>query len=345
MEVSIIGIDLAKRIFQVCGLNRAGKPVFNKKLRRSELLSFVARHRGAIVALESCGGSSYWGRRFRELGFQVKLIPPQFVKPFVKTNKSDFADAEAICEAAARPTMRFSSIKSVADQDLQALHRVRQRYVRMATALSNEIRGFLSERGIVLAQGRRALREWFSQLKQTDFPEVTMKFRGLLTDLFSELASLDEKIKAFDERIVVEAKENPVCAKLLDIPGVGPIIATAIVAAAGDPKTFKSARHFAAHFGLTPKHSGSGGKTVNLSISKRGNSYIRCMLVQGANAVMIHVKDPKNKSQDRLRSWAYKIKQRRGHYRAVVALANKMARIIFAMMVSLETFEHSKAAA
>lgn len=347
MQVSIIGIDLAKRIFQVCGLNQAGKVIFNKKLKRSEVLGFVAQHRGAIVAMEACAGASFWGRQFRRLDFVVKLIPPQFVKPFVKTNKSDYADAEAICEAALRPTMRFSTVKTIEQQDLQALHRIRGRYVRMMTALGNEIRGLLCERGVVIPQGKKPLREWFLVARQTGFSEeITSSFQKVLEDLFFELSEIDKKIKDYGSQIEKIANTNELCKKLQSVPGVGPVIATAIFASVGNAAEIRSGRHFGAFFGLAPKHTGSGGKTSNLGISKRGDKYVRCMLIQGAHTIMIRLKDPKtDETQDRLRSWAYKVMMRRGKYKATIALANKLARIIYALMRSDESFNVAKAAA
>lgn len=261
------------------------------------------------------------------LGHTVKLIAPQFVKPFVKSNKNDRADAEAIAEAALRPTMRFVGVKSKEQQDLQHLHRVRQRVIAQRTMVNNELHGILLEYGIALGRGKQGLAK-LPELLVLHQKNLSAQAKQLISEMRSEIRSLDERIKAFDKQIERFAQHHPVTKRLMTIPGVGPISASAVIAAVGDPKQFKNGRQFAAFLGLVPRHVGTGGRTRILGISKRGDTYIRCQLVHGARSILYR----SHLRKDRLGMWAENLKKQRGWNKAAVALANKNARIIWAIL-------------
>lgn len=337
MEVTVIGIDLAKNIFQVHGCDQAGKPVLRKRLSRSQLLPFFSNLKHVLVGMEACSSANFWAREIKKLGHEVKLIAPQFVKPFVKSNKNDAADAEAICEAVQRPTMRFVSQKSIEQQDIQSLHRVRSRRVAARTALSNEIRGLLSEYGVILPIGIQRLRKTLHEALETALRDGLITPRGFdsFTQLQEELRDLDRRIQEIDQKISLIHEESEASQRLAEIPGVGKIISTAILSAVGDPKTFRNGREFAAFLGLVPRQQSSGGKDRLLGISKRGDVYIRTLLIHGARASLRFLeKQPENRS----REWLTELIKRRGKNRAIVALANKNARRIWAMLAYQEAF-------
>lgn len=323
-QVNVLGIDLAKNVFQLHGVDRHGNIVLKKKLRRNQLLEFVANLPSCLIGLEGCGGAHYWAREFIRMGHNVKAMPPQYVKPYVKTNKHDMADAEAICEAVAQKNMRFVPLKSVDAQDLQSLHRARKRLVRNITALMNEIRGLLGEYGIVFPQGHKSFKENVPSILADK--ALSGSFRQTLQDLFSEYCDLVERRKIYDARVESECNSRPVCKRLSSIKGIGPLIAT--ILATVDPHVFKNGREFSAWLGLTPRQMSSGGKVKLLGISKRGDSYIRQLLVHGAR-VVLHWSERKD---DRLSKWARELKARRGQNIATVAIANKLARIAWAVM-------------
>lgn len=334
MDINVIGVDIAKHVFQFHGVNERGKALLRKRLRRGEVLAYLGGIEPCVVVLEACGGSHYWGREIGKLGHTVKLIPPQFVKPYVKTNKTDAADAEAICEAAQRENMRFVPVKKVEQQDLQMLHRVRERLVKARTALCNEIRGLLHEYGVVISQGRPKLRrELPIVLEESNILSAccVSEMRGL----HQELVELDEKISSYDRKLELISKEHPVCRRLQTIPGVGPMVATAIVAASGDPHQFKNGRSFAAWLGLVPRQKSSGGKHKLLGISKRGDGYIRKLLVHGARIVMRYA----GRKQDQRSRWIVQLNLRRGWNKTCVALANKNARVIWALLTKDEVYK------
>ena len=281
-----------------------------------------------VVAMEACRGSNYWGRKAKELGHTVRLIAPQFVKPFVKTNKNDANDAEAICEAASRPSMRFVPVKSVEQEDLQALHRVRERIVAEQVALVNQIRGLFEEYGYVLPQGVRVIRYRFLTELELAREGLTAMAYELLQQLYFEFKRLDQQVRYYTKKLCAICDQHPVCQRLTTIPGVGPLTATAIIAAAADPQNFKNGRQFAAWIGLVPRQNSSGGKTKLQGISKRGNVYLRKLLVHGARAAL---RCASGKS-DKQSVWVVKLKQHRGANKATVALANKNARIIWTLL-------------
>lgn len=329
MNTKLIGMDISKLYFQVHGADRNGKSTIKKKLYRSEVLTFFGQLSRCVVAMEACGGAHYWAREIRSLGHEVKLIAPQFVKPYVKSNKNDRADAEAISEAASRPEMRFVGIKEIEQQDIQAVHRVRERLVSARTALSNELRGLLGEYGIIVPKGIKRLRLELSEILERNQGQLTSMALSTFNDLREELSHLDEQVKKYDKRIEQIHEAHPVCQRLSTIPGIGPVVATAIVSAVGNPHCFKNGRQFSAFLGLVPRQNSTGGKDRLLGISKRGDVYLRKLLVHGARSVLIHA----SKKTDKRSAWLLDLQKRRGTNRSIVALANKNARVIWALLV------------
>jgi transposase len=328
VNITLIGIDLAKNVFQICGVNQAGKAMFNKQVRRQKVLETILRYPDAVIAMEACSGSNYWGRLFQAHGFEAKLIPPQHVKPFVKGNKNDRNDAFAITEAAMRPNMIFVSPRSIAQTDLIQVHRVRERHVKARTALINQIRGFLNEFGIVFAAGKEKLQLALPELLVKEESELTPTANDLLTQLMQEWRRIDDTIKTLEKTIVVQGKTSLDAARLQEVKGIGKMTSTAVVAFAGNAKQYKNARHFAACLGLVPKGHSSGGKQKHIGVTKRGNVYVRKLLIQGAWSIVRNVEG----SNDRLSIWAKQLIIRRGKQIAAVALANKLARIIWALL-------------
>jgi len=330
---SIVGIDLAKNVFHVCVMNGAGRVQKRKRLRRKELFEWVTNHCTGVVAFEACGGAHYWARRFRSVGFEVRMIAGQFVKPYVKSNKNDEIDAEAICEAASRPQMRLVGVRSEEQQDIQNLHRVRERLVRQRTAVSNEIRGLLLEYGIVIQQGLSYVRNELHGIVEAHRGERGELWARTFLSLHEELCEVDEKVKRYTKELKTIAKQDPICRELLNIPAIGELGATAIVAAVGDVGVFKNGRQFAASFGVTPTQHSTGGKTRLGRISKRGNRYIRCLAVLGSQSQLRCAKrrraQGKDNSTDR---WALALAARRGHNVAVVAYANKTLRRVWTVL-------------
>ncbi len=336
-EVSVMGIDLAKNIFQLHGASQNGKTVLKKKLSRQQLILFMANLPKCTVAMEACSGSHSWGRKFNEMGHEVKLISPQFVKPFVKSNKNDANDAEAIVEAAVRPNMRFVAVKTIQQQDALCLHRVRERLVRNRTALANETRGLLHEYGLVIPQGINNLRNKLPDLIEAAESQLSNEARELFNGLYDELCDSDENIKIYEDKIKQQAKASEACKKILEIPGVGPITATAIVASVGNANLFKNGRQLSAWLGLVPRQNSSGGKEKLLGISKRGDSYVRKLLIHGARAVLLKTKN--NNSDDKRMKWLKELVARRGFNKACVALANKNARVIWKLLATDEVYK------
>ena len=328
MTIKRVGIDLAKQVFQVHGVDYQDKVVLRKQLRRNQLLSYFATLPPCLIGMEACGGAHHWARELQKLGHTVKLIAPQFVKPYVKSNKNDANDAEAICEAVGRPTMRFVSVKTIAQQDLQAIHRIRSELVRQRTAKVNQIRGFLAEYGLVVGRQVATLRRALPELLEDAENGLSFDFRALLEDLRQDLIRLDERVAEMDKKVHTLADSMPATKLLQSIPGIGPIIATAIVCAVGDGKQFKRGRDLAAWLGLTPRQQSSGGKDRLLGISKRGDTYLRTLLIQGAKSVLKVV----DKKTDPRSLWLQNLCARKHKNIAAVALANKNARIAWALL-------------
>ena len=330
MEIKRVGVDLAKNVFQLHGVDRHEKPVWKKSLRRGQWLQELHRRvePGAEIGMEACAGAHHWGRQLLARGYRVKLMAPQFVKPYVKSNKSDRNDAEAICEAMSRPSMRFVELKSVEQQDIQAVHRVRAELIKQRTAKANQIRGLVGEYGLVapvrIGQLRSALPEWLEDATNG----LSDRFRRLLAGLAEDLRRLDARIDELDEELKAIVRETPAAQRLLALRGVGPTIATALVAALGAAKSFARGREFAVAMGLTPKHHGTGGKERILGISKRGDAYLRQLLVHGARAA---VRTAKGKT-DPLSRWINGLLVHKHSNVVTVALANKTARMAWALI-------------
>jgi transposase len=334
MNINRIGIDLAKQVFQVHGVDHHEKPVLRKQIRRNQMLNYFAKLPPCLIGIEACSSSHYWARQLLKLGHTVKLIAPQFVKPYVKGNKNDANDAEAICEAVARPNMRFVAIKTIEQQDIQAVHRIRSGLVQQRTAKANQIRGLLAEYGLVVERRVEKLRKALPLLLEDAENGLSFDFRALLQSLQQDLIALDDRVSEMDKKIQQLASSNATAKRLQQIPGIGPITATALVCSIGDAKQFKRGRDLAAWLGLTPRQHSSGGKDNLLGISKRGDTYVRTLLIHGARAVL-KVADKKDDPRSR---WIRSLCSRRNKNIAAVALANKNARIVWALLTKETDF-------
>jgi transposase len=339
-KISVLGIDIAKLMFHVVGMDDAGHVVLRKRLARGELPRFIANLPPLRIGMEACGGAHYWARRFREHGHDVRLIAPHFVKAYVKSPKNDARDAEAICEAVTRPTMRFVPIKQVEQQDLQALHRVRARLIKARTALVNEIRGLLHEYGIVLPQGITKFRTLIVDKLQQEQAKLSTLSAELFWQLYDEFRALEKRLASYDEKLAAMGQAHPECQRLQTIPGIGPVTATALIAAIGEATQFTNGRQLAAWLGLVPREHSTGGKPRLLGISKRGDVYLRTLLIHGARATLRWIE---TKPDDRSR-WVRALIARRGKNRAAVALANKNARIVWALLVHHQEYRVKPAA-
>jgi len=332
--INITGIDIAKNIFQLHGADKHGKEIFKKKVKRNQLVKIIGELPECIIGMEACGGAHYWARVFSKMGHQVRLISPQYVKPYVRGNKTDRWDAEAIAEAVSRPRMNFVGIKDVCQQEIQSIHRVRSRRIRERTAISNEIRGLLHEFGIVMAKGIGRLKKEVPFIISNKDNELMMGMRELLEELLEELWAKERQIAVSDRKVKRVFKNDERCQRIEAIEGIGEITATAIVAACGDAKAFKNGRQFSAWLGLVPKQRGTGGDVNLLRISKRGDKYLRTLLIHGARAVL---RVSTNKTDSRSR-WIEQKKIEKGWNKASVALANKNARIIWALLSKEENY-------
>jgi transposase len=334
MELHTIGIDLGKTVFHLVGLNLRGEVVVRKKFSRKQLLQFTANLQVGLIGMEACGGAHFLGRALREQGHEVRLMPAQYVKPYVKTNKNDYIDAEAIAEAVARPKMRFVPIKTDDQLDMQSLHRVRERWVMRRTAIVNQIRGLLLERGITLRKGRRHVDAALPRILEDADVKLSGALRTLLAQLKLELDQMALRIDEADAVLNKTAHENQACQRLVAIPGIGPITATALIAAIGNGAAFRKGREFAAWMGVVPREHSTGGKQKLLGISKRGNSYLRRLFIQGARAVL----QQRTKQTSGLSAWLAQLVGRTHRNVAAVALANKLARIAWAVLAKDEPY-------
>lgn len=334
-EVKVLGIDLAKQSFQIHGVDASGHTVLKRKLSRNKLSVFIAKLPPSLIGMEACGGSHYWVRVFTKLGHTVRLIAPQFVKPFVKSNKNDAVDAEAICEAVQRPSMRFVPSKALEQQDIQSLHRIRSQAVARRTALSNQIRGLLMEYGVVIPKGISHVRKQIPMILEDADNELTFLFREMLSELYDEMAHLDERVSKLEDKLKTLSAQNEDCQRLLTIPGVGLLSASAMVAAIGDINVFKNGRELAAWLGLVPRQHSTGGKPTLLGISKRGDSYLRTLLIHGGRTVV----RVSAKYEDRRNQWITELDKRRGKNISAVAVANKNARIAWALLSNKTTYQ------
>jgi len=341
MKITTVGIDLAKNVFVAHGVDQRGKVALRKSLKRDQVLPFFANLPPCLIGMEACGSAHYWARKLQELGHTVKLMAPQFVKPYVKTNKNDAADAEAICEAVARPNMRFVPIKNAEQQAVLSVHRARQGFVKARTAQANQIRGLLAEFGIVIPQGIRHIAKQLPDIIEDADNGLPGVFRDLIDRLGTQLKDLDQQVDELDAQIQAWHRASEASRRLAEIPGIGPITASALVATVGDATNFENGRQMAAWLGLVPKQHSSGGKQTLLGISKRGDSYVRTLLIHGARAV-IRVADRKANHPD---SWLGKLLGRRNKNIAAVALANKNARIVWAILTQDRRYDAEYATA
>ena len=338
MNITTLGIDIAKNVFHLHGTDQHGKVVLRKRLRREQLLAFMQNLPGCLVGMEACGGAHYWARKFQSYGHRVKLMAPQYVKPYVKTNKNDYNDAEAINEAVGRPTMRFVGIKALWQQDIQTIHRTRSRLMQARTALVNHIRGLLMEYGIVIPRQIGQLRRGLPLVLEDATNELGADMRSLFAELYEELKEMDERINKQDQQITAIHRASDLSQRLGEVEGVGQLTATAFVSAVGEANMFKRGRDCSAWLGLVPRQYSTGGKTMLGSISKRGDRYLRTNLIHGARSV---ISKAEGKTDPRSR-WIQQLKSRVGMNKACVALANKNARILWALMASGEPYRASE---
>jgi transposase len=337
MKITTIGIDLAKNVFQVHGVNEHGKVELKKQLKRAQLLPFFANLPASLIGMEACASAHYWARELQALGHEAKLMPPQYVKPYVKTNKNDAADAEAICEAVARPNMRFVAIKNAEQQAVLALHRARQRLVQARTAQANQIRGLLGEFGVAIPQGIAAIGKRLPDILEDGENKLPGSFRHLLRVLQETLEHLQQQVDQLDGEIQRWHGETAASQRLARIPGIGALGASALVATVGQAKSFGNGRQVSAWLGIVPKQASSGGKPSLLGISKRGDSYIRTLLIHGARSVLRQVE----RHPERADPWLREMLKRRPKNVVAVALANKNARIAWALLAHERDYERN----
>jgi transposase len=336
MKITTIGVDLAKTVLQVHGVDRYGKVGLRKQLKRKGVVSFFANLEPCLIGMEACGSAHYWARKFSEFGHTVRLMAPQFVKPYVKTNKSDRNDAEAICEAVGRPNMRFVPVKTAPMQAVLAVHRARQGFVRARTAQANQIRGLLAEFGIVIPKGIWHIPKRLPEILEDGENGLPGMMRELLQRLGENLKDMERQVGELERQIMLWHRDSEPSRKLEAIAGIGPITASAFVATVDDAKSFKNARQVPAWLGMVPRHEGTGGKVMLGGISKRGDVYLRTLLIHGARAVIAH----SERKPDQADAWLKKLLARRNKNVATVALAAKNARIAWALLAHQRSYQH-----
>ena len=340
MDITTLGIDVSKNIFHVIGTNRAGKPLIKDKYTRQKLAEFVAQHPPCLIGMEACPGAQHLARKFEEYGHQVKLMPAQFVKPYVKSNKDDYNDAVAIAEAVRSTTLRFVTTKTTEQHDLQALHRVRERLVRTRTSVICQLRSFMLENGVAVRTGRVALAKALPDILEDADQPLSDRVRALVYSLREHWLFLDEQIKSVSGDLERIAKSRDDCRRLLTVPGVGPLVATALVASIGSGKQFSRGRELSAWLGLVPREHSTGGKQRLLGISKRGSSYLRKLVIHGARSCYLNM----NRSQHKMGPWIDEMANRGTHRIViVVAIANKLARICWAVMRDGDVYHCTRA--
>lgn len=329
MEITTLGIDLAKSVFQVHGVDAEGRTVLKKKLRRNAVIEFLQGLPRCLVGMEACATAHYWAREIVALGHDVRLIPPAYVKPYVKRQKNDAADAEAICEAVTRPNMRFVPIKTPEQQGVMVMHRTRELLIRQRTMMLNALRSHLAEFGVIAAKGPQNIKQLIAELRAGDHDDLPQTARTALLGFAAQLEALKTEIRAIDRQLLAWFRENEVCQRLSTIPGVGVITATAMVATVPDPNAFASGRQFAAFLGLVPRQNSSGGKDRLGRISKMGDGYLRRLLVNGATSVIRRI------GQDASLTgiWVRKLLEKKPARVVTVAIANKTARIVWAVLL------------
>ena len=335
MNITTLGIDLAKTSFSLVGMDKHGKVILRKTLKRAQLLTFIAQCPPCLIGMEACSGAHYWGREFSKLGHKVGIMACKFIAPFRKGGKNDNNDAEAICEAVSRSTIWFVPIKTAEQQAQLCVHRVRQGLIAERTALINQLRGLLSEFGLVLPKGRYPAQREIPLLLEDADNGLPALARQIITNVWDRIKNAREQILFYDRELAKQVKLNPVAKRLLTIPGVGEQVASGIVASVPDPSLFKNSRQFAAWLGLVPRQFTTGGNIRLGRITKQGDRYLRMCLVHGARAVIANLKD----KQDKISCWARELITRRGYLRAVVALAARNARLIWTLMVKQEDYK------
>jgi transposase len=335
MNITTVGIDLAKNVFQVHGVDARGKVVLRRQLRRGQVARFFVKLPPCLIGIESCASAHHWGRTLERFGHTVRLMAPQFVKPYVKANKNDVADAEAICEAVGRPNMRFVPIKSIEQQGILSVHRVRQGFVKARTAQANQIRGLLGEFGLVIPKGICHVARCVPGLLEDASNELPLALRQLIDRLTSHLKGLDQQVRELERQIIAWHRGSELSCKLEKIPGIGPLAATALVASIGDARSFNNGRQVSAWLGLVPRQNSSGGKSTLLGISKRGDVYLRTLLIHGARSAILMAK----RQRDNKNVWLANLLNRRHSNIAAVALANKNVRTVWALLAHGRDFK------
>jgi transposase len=340
MHIASIGIDLGKTVFHLVALGERNKILLRRKFSRSQLLAYTANLPSSLIGMEACAGSHFLGAALRDQGHQVRIIPGQFVKPYRKSNKNDFIDAEAIAEAVTKENMRFVAIKTQDQLDLQAMHRVRDRLVQRRTALINEIRGFLLDRGIVFPAKPIRLRENLPSVIEDAERNLTPRLRWLLQQMWREWRQLEADVETISDQLETISQQDGLCRQLRQVPGFGPLVATATVAAIGNGAAFRRGRDFAAWLGIVPRQHSTGGRQQLFGITKCGNKYLRRMLIHGARAVLLRVKyDTGGFGQ-----WVKRLEQRAPRNKVIVAIANKLARIAWAVWAKHEKYQAAPSA-
>lgn len=335
MKITTVGVDLAKNVFQVHAVDERGKAVLRKQLRREQVGAFFANLPPCLIGMEACGSAHHWGRTLQRFGHSVRLMAPQFVKPYVKTNKNDAADAEAICEAVSRPNMRFVPIKSIEQQAILSVHRVRQGFVKARTAQANQIRSLLGEFGLIIPKGIGHIAERVPSLLEGASNELPSAMRQLIDHLTAHLKGLDQQVKEFEREIIAWHRSSELSRKLEKIPGIGPLAASALVASIADASSFNNGRQVSAWLGLVPRQCSSGGKSTLLGMSKRGDAYLRTLLIHGARSAILAAQ---RRSQN-TNVWLSNLLKRRHPNIAAVALANKNARTAWALLAHGREFQ------
>jgi transposase len=335
MNITTVGIDLAKNVFQVHGVDARGKVVLRKQLRRAQVAVFFGNLPPCLIGMEACASAHHWGRTLERFGHAVRLMASQFVKPYVKTNKNDAADAEAICEAVGRQNMRFVPIKSVEQQAILSVHRVRQGFVKARTAQANQIRGLLGEFGLVIPQGIYNVAKRVPQLLEDASNELPVALRQLIERLTEHLKELDRQVKDFEQQIIAWHRSSELSRKLENIPGIGPLAASALVASIADAKSFHNGRQVSAWLGLVPRQHSTGGKPMLLGMSKRGDAYLRTLLIHGARSAILAAQ----RKTENTNVWLANLLKRRHPNIAAVALANKNVRAVWAILAHGREFQ------
>ena len=338
-SIKRLGIDLAKSVFELCGVNERGEVILRKTVKRKDLLIFISNIEKTEICMEACGGSHYWARKFGEIGHKVRIIPASYVKPFVKSQKNDQNDALAITEAASRPTMNFVQPKEIWQQDLQLIHRVRSRLMAQSGQLRNQMRGFLMEYGLVIGEGLSKFQKSIPLILEDSTNDLTLETRAIMHDLFEEYNAIEQRKKKYDLKVQEIAKKNPLCKRLTKIPGVGPLTSTIFVAQMGNAEAYKNGRQAAASLGLVPRQRSTGGRSILQGITKRGDPYVRCLLVHGArSAVKVAAKalpETATPEQQRIK----KMLERKHMNVVVIAVANRNARIMLTMLKSGKEYQ------